>query len=85
MTSRALDGDVGQVLDVEVDVPEPTAGRALARAGVEREMTGLPAPPPRVTGVGEYAADVIERVLETRRPVLASSFASKYDTSGIRS
>ena len=36
------DGDVGQVLDVEVDVAQPAAGRALALAGVEREVPGLP-------------------------------------------
>src|SRR5262249_54205411 len=44
----AADGDVGQVLDVEVDVAEPAAGGALAFAGVEREVAGLPAPPPGV-------------------------------------
>jgi hypothetical protein len=42
MTGRALDGDVRQVLNVEVQVPETAAGRALALAGVEREVTGLP-------------------------------------------
>jgi hypothetical protein len=67
---RAADGDVGQVLDVEVDVAEPAAGRALSRAGVEREVPGLPAPPPGVAGLGEHAADVVERpaVGRGRRP-----------------
>ncbi len=48
VAGRALDGDVGQVLDVEVQVPETAAGRALALAGVEREVAGLPAPAPGV-------------------------------------
>ena len=39
---RARDGDVGQVLDVEIDVAEPATGRALSLAGVEREVPGLP-------------------------------------------
>jgi hypothetical protein len=46
VTGRALDVDVGQVLLVEVDVAEAPASRALALAGVEGEMTGLPLPPP---------------------------------------
>jgi len=41
VAGRALDGDVGQVLDVEVDVTQPEAGRALALARVEREVPGL--------------------------------------------
>jgi hypothetical protein len=57
----AADGDVGQILDVEVDVAQPAAGRALALAGVEREVPGLPAPPPGVRGLGEYPADLVER------------------------
>src|SRR5436190_617918 len=61
VAGRAPDGDVGQVLDVEVDVAEPAAGRALALAGVEREVPGLPAPPPGVSGLGEHAADLVER------------------------
>ena len=70
VAGRALDGDVGQVLDVEVDVAEPAAGRALALAGVEREVPGLPAPPPGVRGLGEHAADLVERpgVGRGRRP-----------------
>src|SRR5262249_42475656 len=62
----AADGDVGQVLDVEVDVAEPAAGGALAFAGVEREVAGLPAPPPGVGGIGEHAADLVERPGEGR-------------------
>ena len=50
VAGRALDGDVRQVLDVEVDVAEPPAGRALALAGVEGEVAGLPAPAPRIRG-----------------------------------
>jgi hypothetical protein len=46
LRSGALDGDVGLVLDVEVEVAEPAAGGALALAGAEREVPGLPAPPP---------------------------------------
>src|SRR5207237_6103129 len=61
VAGRALDGDVGQVLDVEVDVAEPEAGRALSLAGVEREVTGLPVPVPGVRGLGEHAADLVER------------------------
>ena len=57
----AADGDVGQVLDVEVDVAEPAAGRALALTGVEREVSGLPAPAPGVRGFGEHAADLVKR------------------------
>ena len=57
----AADSDVGQVLDVEVDVAQSTAGRALALAGVEREVPGLPAPPAGVGGLGEYPADLVER------------------------
>jgi len=45
VAGRALHGDVGQVLDVEVDVAEPVAGRALALARVEREVPGLPVVP----------------------------------------
>src|SRR6266516_1509819 len=61
VAGRAADGDVGQILDVEVDVAEPAAGGALALAGVEREVPGLPAPPPRVGGLGEQPADLAER------------------------
>src|SRR6185436_4384455 len=61
VAGRAGDGDVGQVLDVEVDVAQPAAGRALALAGVERKVPGLPAPPPGVHGLGEYPADLVER------------------------
>src|SRR5690348_7214819 len=60
VAGRTLDGDVGQVLDVEVDVAEPEAGRALALASVEREVPGFPAPPPGVRGLGEHAADLVE-------------------------
>ena len=61
VAGRALDGDVGQVLDVEVNVAEPAAGRALPLPGVEREMPWLPAPAPGVRGVGEQATDLVER------------------------
>src|ERR1700722_17080044 len=61
VAGRALDGDVGQVLDVEVYVAEPEAGRALSLAGVEREVAGFPAPPAGVAGLGEYPADLVER------------------------
>jgi hypothetical protein len=44
VAGRAADGDVGQVLDVEVDVAQPAAGGALSLAGIEREVPGLPAP-----------------------------------------
>ena len=72
---RALDADVGQVLDVEVDVAKAAAGGALPLAGVEREVPRLPAPPPGVGGVGEQAANMVERprVGGGRRPgVLAN-------------
>ena len=49
----ALDADVGQVLDVEVDVAEAAAGGALALAGVKREVPWFPAPPPGVGGLRE--------------------------------
>jgi hypothetical protein len=61
VAGRAADGDVGQVLDVEVDVAQPAAGGALALAGIEREVPGLPAPPPGVRGLGEHPADLVER------------------------
>src|SRR5262249_19102535 len=61
VTGRALDGDVRQVLNIEVDVPEAAAGRALPLAGVEREMAGLPPSAPGVVRRGEQAADVVER------------------------
>jgi hypothetical protein len=61
VAGRALDGDIGQVLDVQVDPAEPAAGRALPFAGVEGEMPGLPAPAPGVGGLGEHAADLVER------------------------
>jgi hypothetical protein len=61
VAGRAADGDVGQVLDVKVDVAQPAAGGALALAGIEREVPGLPAPPPGVRGLGERPADLVER------------------------
>ena len=63
----ALDADVGQVLDIQVNVTEPPAGRALALAGVEREVPGLPAPAPSVGGTGENPADLVERPGVSRR------------------
>jgi hypothetical protein len=41
VAGRAADGDVGQVLDVEVDVAEPAAGRALALAVLNEKCPGF--------------------------------------------
>ena len=57
----ALDADIGQVLDVQVDVAEAAAGGALSLACVEREVPRFPAPPPGVGGLGEEAANMVER------------------------
>ena len=66
----ALDADVGQVLDIKVNVTEPPARRALALAGIEREVPWFPAPAAGVSGTGENAADLVERprVSGRRRP-----------------
>ena len=61
VAGRALDGDVRQVLDIQVDVAEAAAGRALALTGIEREVPGLPAAPPGVPGLGEHPANLVER------------------------
>jgi hypothetical protein len=60
-TGGALDGDVWKVLDVEVNVAEPAARRALALARVEREVPRLSAPAPAIRGTGENSADLVER------------------------
>src|ERR1700733_6674497 len=60
VTGRALDVDVGQVLHVQVDAAEAPAGRALALAGVEREVPGLPLPAPGGRRAGVQAADGVE-------------------------
>ena len=66
----ARDGDIREVLDVEVNVGEAAARRALALPGIEREMPGFPAPPTGVRGFGKNAADLVERsrVSGGRRP-----------------
>jgi len=45
VAGRAQNGDVRQVLHVEVNVTKPSAGRTLAFMSIEREAPGLPAAP----------------------------------------
>jgi hypothetical protein len=67
VAGRALHGDVRQVLDVEVNVTEAAAGRALALASIEREVARPEAPSPGVRRLGEQPADLVERPAVGRR------------------